>query len=102
MVFSMIKAMIYDLDDTLYDCSGTLVEAARNRAITSMIQAGLPLTEKQAYEKYLEIEKKYSKRANVFEKICDELNIKLILVKRIVPDQLKKTSSTEIIDKLNS
>lgn len=34
------------------------------------------------------------------KKLCDELGIELKLVPRTVPDNLKKTSSTEIIDKL--
>lgn len=70
-----IKAIIYDLDDTLYDCSGTLVEAARKRAAKAMTQAGLPLTEQEAYNKIIELEKKYGKRVNVFETICEELNV---------------------------
>ena len=70
-----IKAIIYDLDDTLYDCTNTLVDAARKRAAKAMIKDGLPLTEEQAYKRIIETEKKYGKRANIFEKICDELNI---------------------------
>jgi len=70
-----IKAIIYDLDDTLYDCSGTLVDAARKRAANAMIKTGLKLSEKQILEKIEDIEKRYGKRINLFDKICEEANV---------------------------
>ena len=42
-----IKAVIFDLDDTLYDCTGMLVEASRRRAAKAMVEAGLPLKEEE-------------------------------------------------------
>jgi len=42
---SGIRAVIFDLDDTLYDCTGQLVESARRRAAAAMVDAGLPCSE---------------------------------------------------------
>ncbi len=39
-----IKAIIFDLDDTLYDCSNTLSKAARERAIEALLNQGLCAT----------------------------------------------------------
>jgi len=36
-----MKAIIFDLDDTLYDCTGSLLEASRKRAAKAMVNAGL-------------------------------------------------------------
>ncbi|MCP5005544.1 MAG: uridine diphosphate-N-acetylglucosamine-binding protein YvcK [Planctomycetes bacterium] len=44
-----MKAIIFDLDDTLYDCTGSLLIASRKRAAKSMVQSGLPCTEEEAY-----------------------------------------------------
>ena len=37
-----IKLLLLDLDDTLFDCAGTLIPAAHRDAVTAMIEAGLP------------------------------------------------------------
>ncbi len=52
-----MKAIIFDLDDTLYDCTGSLLEASRKRAAKAMVNAGLPCTEEEAYL----LQKKYQK-----------------------------------------
>jgi len=38
-----IRAVIFDLDDTLFDCTGTLLDASRRRAAEVMVAAGLPM-----------------------------------------------------------
>ena len=71
-----IKAVIFDLDDTLFDCSGQLVEEARKRAAKAFVECGLPLTEKQAYGLQLEIIKKFGEKIGVFEKILEKFSAK--------------------------
>ena len=66
-----IKAIIFDLDDTLYDCTGLLVEAARLRAAKAMVEAGLPCTPGEAYRKQLELEAQLGPRGRVFERLAD-------------------------------
>ena len=39
-----IRAAIFDLDDTLFDCTGSLVRASRRRAARELVDAGLPLS----------------------------------------------------------
>ena len=65
-----VKAAVFDLDDTLYDCSGLLVEAARRRAAKAMVQTGLPLSEEEAYQKQIEIVERFGPRVNAFDKIA--------------------------------
>jgi len=42
------KAVIFDLDDTLFDCTGLLVEASRRRAAQALVAAGLPMSADEA------------------------------------------------------
>lgn len=37
-----IRLLLLDLDDTLFDCAGTLVPAAHRDAVAAMVAAGLP------------------------------------------------------------
>ena len=45
-----LRAVVFDLDDTLFDCSGSLVEASRLRAAEALVAGGLPMTVPQAVE----------------------------------------------------
>lgn len=63
------KAVIFDLDDTLFDCSGQLVKSARKRAAKALIESGLPLTVLQAVKLQEKILKK-DPAADVPDKIC--------------------------------
>ncbi len=63
-----IRAFIFDLDDTLYDCSGTLVVRGR-RQVAMTIAKLINCSEEEAYQLQLEMEEKYGVKANIYEKI---------------------------------
>jgi len=67
----MIKAVLFDLDDTLFDCTGSLAEAARRRAAQALVDAGLPCSAEEAYQLQLEIQRVHGPRCNVFERIAE-------------------------------
>jgi len=67
-----IRAAIFDLDDTLYDCSGQLVESARRRAAAAMVRTGLPCTEEEAYRMQAELEEAFGPKLDVFERIAEK------------------------------
>jgi putative hydrolase of the HAD superfamily len=54
----MIKATIFDLDDTLYNSTELSTHARRN-AIRAMIDLGLPVTFEDAYQVLTEVVKEY-------------------------------------------
>lgn len=66
--------IIFDLDDTLYDCSGTLVEQGWRRA-AKMIARIINCSEERAYQLQVEIEEKYGTKVNVYERIAALYNL---------------------------
>jgi HAD superfamily hydrolase (TIGR01509 family) len=72
-----VKAFLFDLDDTLYDCTGQLVDSARHRAAAAMVRAGLPLREQDAYARIVEITERYGPRTNVFDMLCEQYDVDL-------------------------
>ena len=69
-----ITAIIFDLDDTLYDCTGLLLEAARRRAAEAMVAAGLPCTPEEAYRLQVELNEKHGPNYLVFNEIARRYN----------------------------
>src|SRR5208282_673278 len=66
-----IKAILFDLDDTLYDCSGSLVDAARRRAAKAMVEAGLPCAEEEAYRFQVDLTARHGPSYRVFDQLAE-------------------------------
>ena len=69
-----IKVIIFDLDDTLYDCSGTLVVRGR-RQVAKTIAKLINCSEEEAYQLQLDMEEKYGVKANIYEKIVSHYHL---------------------------
>jgi len=67
-----IKAILFDLDDTLYDCSGSLVDAARRRAAKAMVEAGLPCSEDEAYRVQVNLTVRHGPSYRVFDHLAEQ------------------------------
>jgi uncharacterized cofD-like protein len=89
-----MKAIIFDLDDTLYDCTGSLLEASRKRAAKAMVNAGLPCTEEEAYLMQKELSEKHGPYYPVFNEISNKFNMGHELVRSAV----KAYNSNEVTD----
>jgi putative hydrolase of the HAD superfamily len=74
LIPSQIKAIIFDLDDTLYDCSGTLVLESRKRA-AKIISKAINYSEKEALELQLKLEEKLGPKTDIYRKIADSYNL---------------------------
>ncbi len=69
-----IKVIIFDLDDTLYDCSGTLVVRGR-RQVAKTIAKLINCSEEEAYQLQLDMEEKYGVKTNIYEKIVSHYHL---------------------------
>lgn len=68
-MYSNFKAVIFDLDDTLYDCSGTLIAASRRRAAETLVKNGLPMSAEEAFEFQNQLAAAYGPHFLVFDEI---------------------------------
>ena len=89
-----MKAIIFDLDDTLYDCTGSLLEASRKRAAKVMVKAGLPCTEEEAYLMQKELSEKYGPYHLVFNEMAKKFGRN----NKFVDSALKAYNSNEVSD----
>jgi putative hydrolase of the HAD superfamily len=74
LIPSHIKAIIFDLDDTLYDCSGTLVLKGRKRA-AKIISGTINCSEKKALELQLKLEEKLGPKTDIYREIANLHNL---------------------------
>ncbi|MGD2175320.1 MAG: uridine diphosphate-N-acetylglucosamine-binding protein YvcK [Candidatus Brocadiaceae bacterium] len=65
-----IRAVVFDLDDTLYDCTGTLLEGSRRRAARALVEAGLPISEEEAVALQEELTERHGPHFLVFDEIA--------------------------------
>lgn len=71
-----IRAVIFDIEDTLYD-SSLQMRMARFNAIRAMIEAGLPIDPETGYRKLEEVVSKYGADYNRhFDKLLEHLGFK--------------------------
>jgi len=93
-----IKAVFFDLDDTLFDCSGSIIENARRRAASAMVQAGLPCSVEQAYAMQVELFNKLGPMENIFDRMCEQLGCSKDEQRRLVAVGFKAYNSDEVED----
>ncbi len=68
-IFGATKAVIFDLDDTLYDCSGTLVHSRRLKA-AGIIAKAIGCSEKEAYELQHDLDEDSALSGDLYEEIA--------------------------------
>ncbi len=68
-ISTIFKAVIFDLDDTLYDCSGTLIAASRRRSAEVLIKAGLPMSVDEAVSLQADLATRHGPHFLVFDEI---------------------------------
>ena len=67
--------MIFDLDDTLFDCTGSLVAASRRRAAGALVTSGLRMTEQEAVALQEELDEAHGPHFLVFDEIGREYGL---------------------------
>ena len=74
LISDRIKAIIFDLDDTLYDCSGTLVLKSRKLA-AKIISKAVKCSETEALKLQLVLEDRLGPKADIFHEIANQYNL---------------------------
>ena len=74
LISDRIKAIIFDLDDTLYDCSGTLVLKSRKLA-AKIISKAIKCSETEALKLQVELESRLGPKADIFYEIANQYNL---------------------------
>ena len=69
------KAVIFDLDDTLFDCTGLLMQAALRRAAAELIRAGLPMSVADAVVLQQDLAERHGPHFMVFDEIARRHNL---------------------------
>ena len=74
LISDRIKAIIFDLDDTLYDCSGTLVLESKKLA-AKIISKAIKCSEREALKLQLELEDRLGQKADISHEIANQYNL---------------------------
>ncbi|MBU0635978.1 uridine diphosphate-N-acetylglucosamine-binding protein YvcK, partial [Candidatus Micrarchaeota archaeon] len=70
-----VKAVFFDLDDTLFDTTGQLFVAAQKQAAKAMVKAGLPISWKEALNRQLNLLQKRGPMEPVFERLVEQFDL---------------------------
>ncbi len=71
---NQIKAIIFDLDDTLYDCSGSLV-LNRKKLAAKIISKAIKCSETEALKLQLELENRLGPQTDISREIANRYNL---------------------------
>ena len=74
LISAQVKAIIFDLDDTLYDCSGTLVLKSKELAAKTISKA-IKCSEAEALKLQLELEGRLGPKADIAREIASSYNL---------------------------
>lgn len=74
LLSNRIKAIIFDLDDTLYDCSGTLVLKSKKLA-AKIISKAVKCSETEALKLQLGLEERLGPKADISREIANLYNL---------------------------
>ncbi len=74
LISDRVKAVIFDLDDTLYDCSGTLVLKSKKLA-AKIISKAIKCSEAEALKLQLELEGRLGPKADISREIASLYNL---------------------------
>ncbi|MHC4320859.1 MAG: HAD family hydrolase [Planctomycetota bacterium] len=74
LISARVKAIIFDLDDTLYDCSGTLV-LKRKKLAAKIISKAIKCSEAEALKLQLELEGRLGPKADIAREIASLYNL---------------------------
>jgi FMN phosphatase YigB (HAD superfamily) len=70
-----ITTVIFDLDDTLYDCFGQRVGAAHLRAAVAMADAGLPASAKEIFQVRMQAYEDDPQLTHIDERVCEHFGV---------------------------
>jgi len=74
LISTRVEAIIFDLDDTLYDCSGTLV-LKRKKLAAKIISKAIKCSEAEALKLQLELEDRLGPKADIASEIASLYNL---------------------------